>query len=192
MAEPRQLAVVRSYDELIAALSARAIELQITRKQLAEVAGIADGSATSMLAPGGVKSFGRVTLGPVLGALGLQLVVQEDEDALKRIKNRAGSAKTSYMLNGVKNASVILKFSRRHMFELGKKSGEMRRKSIPKRTRSRIARQAAKARWRKPNISELPPEEAARVLEIEANKYRRFRAKQRMGKLKKHGALPEV
>src|SRR5689334_18640838 len=99
MSEARQIAIVRSYDELIAAMSNRAIELQITRKQLAEIAGIADGLATNALAPGASKSLGRTTLGPVLGALGLQLVVQEDEEALKRIKNRVGTAKTSYMLN---------------------------------------------------------------------------------------------
>lgn len=187
MTEPagRQIAVVRDYDELIKAMSQRAIELQITRKELAEVAGIADGS-TGALAPGGRKSFGRVTLGPMLGALGLELVVREDPEALKHVKNRVGNGKTSYMLNGVKNEAVKLQFSRRHMRKLGIMSGQTRTKNIPKRTRSRIARQAAKARWNPPQLTEMTPQERERYLDYQAQKARRAQAKAK----RRRGALP--
>jgi hypothetical protein len=160
MTEPRQIAVVRSYAQLVDTLRARAFELGATYAAIDEVAGLPTRYTSKALALGPVERLKGTPLGiqslwPMLEALGMEVVVRERPDALERYKNRVGGGKTSYMLNGVKNAPVILKISRRHMHELGKKSGATRAQTIPKRTRSRIARQAAKARWRKPRVTQL-------------------------------------
>ena len=147
--EPRQLATVRSYDELLAALRARALELGATRKQIGFVAGLPDGYAATLLAPGPAKSLGRTSFGPMLGALGLALVVIEDAEALARVRHRLGNGQKSYMLNGGKNAPVIFKLSRKHMRKIAKLSAPARMKKMPKWKRSRVARQAARARWEK-------------------------------------------
>lgn len=147
--EGRRIAVVKSYDELLAALRARALELGATRKQIAEVAGLPDGYAATLLAPQPIRALGRTSLGPMLGALGLMLVVVEDEEAWARVKSRVGGGKKSFMLNGVQNSPVIFKLSRRHMRKLGLRSGAARMKKLPAWKRRAVARKAARARWAK-------------------------------------------
>src|SRR5262249_53491548 len=110
MTEPRKLGVVRSYDELVEALRARAFELNATRDAIDEVAGLQRGYSAKVLAPGTPRCLGRQSMGPLLGALGVMLLVVEDEKAMERYGHRVKGGNRSYMLNGVKNAPVILKF----------------------------------------------------------------------------------
>ncbi len=160
MTEPRQIATVRDYDGLIEALRARALEIGATREAIDEVGGLQKGYAAKVLAPSAVKGLGRMSMGPVLGALGLMLVVVEDVAAMAKYSSRLGIGQRAYMLNGVQNRPIILKFSRRHMRKLGKLSAAGRMKKMPKWKRSRVARQAAKARWRKPRVVEITAEPA--------------------------------
>lgn len=148
MTEPRQIAVVRDYPALLEALRQRAVELRVTRKQIAEIAGIAEGYAGTLLTPHSRKSFGLNTMGPILGALGIALLVIEDEQALKYVKNRLGEGNQTYMRNGGANAPLIFKLSRRRMRYLAKLASEGRKK-IPPWKRRQLARRAARARWRK-------------------------------------------
>lgn len=83
---PRQLAVVRSYAELHAAIRARVEELDVSRLCLDDAAGFTGGYASKLLAPRPTKLMGKMSLGIMLGALGLALVVVEDPVALARIK----------------------------------------------------------------------------------------------------------
>jgi hypothetical protein len=84
MAEP--IAVVVDYDGLLAALRQRAIELNTPLESIDEVAGLPTRYTTKLL--GGMRGLGRVSLGPLLGALALKLAVMPDNDALARIRHR--------------------------------------------------------------------------------------------------------
>jgi hypothetical protein len=84
MAEP--LAIVADYDGLLGALRQRAIELNTPLESIDEVAGLPTRYTTKLL--GGVRGLGRVSLGPLLGALALKLVVMPDNDALARVRHR--------------------------------------------------------------------------------------------------------
>jgi hypothetical protein len=84
----RNLGVVRNYSELHAALRRRADELNVSRATLDSVAGLADGHSSKILGPGQVKKLGHVSLGALLGGLGLKIVLVEDEAALRRIQSR--------------------------------------------------------------------------------------------------------
>jgi hypothetical protein len=86
--EPKLLATVRDYDELIAAIRARRDELEVTHETIGEVAGIASGHASKLLCDPPMKRMGIISLGAVLGALGLKLIVVEDEEALARVRRR--------------------------------------------------------------------------------------------------------
>jgi hypothetical protein len=158
----RPLATIRSYDELIEALRARAREMGATYDAIDQVAGLPTRYTSKALALGSRRQRGSPlsaqAMWPMMEALGIEVVIRERPDALERYENRVSGGNLSYMLNGAQNKPVILKFSRRRMKELGKLSGETRRLTVPKRTRSRIARQAAKARWRKPQITEITPD----------------------------------
>jgi hypothetical protein len=82
------IAEVRSWNDLHAALRARAESLNVSRLVLDELSGLQSGYASKLLAPVPMRHFGRVSLGAMLGALGLKLVVQEDKEALARIAGR--------------------------------------------------------------------------------------------------------
>jgi hypothetical protein len=80
------ITVITDYDGLLAALRQRAIELNASLESIDEVAGLPTRYTTKLL--GGVRGLGRVSLGPLLGALALKLVVMPDDAALARIRHR--------------------------------------------------------------------------------------------------------
>ena len=82
--DERRIAVVSTYDELIAAFRARADELKVTRETLDSVSGLQAGYSGKLLAPVPMKSLGRVSLGPMLQAMGLAIVLVEDPEAMRR------------------------------------------------------------------------------------------------------------
>jgi hypothetical protein len=84
------LAEVVSYDDLIAALRARKDELDISFLELDFIGGLTSGHSSKLLAPVRpyMKCLGPVSLGLILGALGLRLLVVEDPEALARVRGR--------------------------------------------------------------------------------------------------------
>jgi hypothetical protein len=83
----RKLAVVTDYADLVRALRDRAQALDVNRLDLDEAAGLPAGYSGKVLGPAMVKSLGRVSLGTLLGALGLALVVVE-VDRPRRLPKR--------------------------------------------------------------------------------------------------------
>src|SRR4051794_38656581 len=82
------LAIVRDYKELIAAIRARRDALDITHETIDAVAGLQAGYTSKLLVDPPMKCAGRVSLGAMLGALGLMLLVVEDPAALERVRAR--------------------------------------------------------------------------------------------------------
>jgi hypothetical protein len=60
-------------------LRARADELQLSRTQIEELAGLTGGHAAKILAPYPMRAIGRTTLGPMLYALKLKILVVPDD-----------------------------------------------------------------------------------------------------------------
>jgi hypothetical protein len=90
MTEHRQLAVCRSYAELIAVLRARVAELGASGETVDDVAGLPLRYTMKLLTPIPVKALGRTSMGPLLGVLGLKLVVMEDTEAFEKIRPAFG------------------------------------------------------------------------------------------------------
>jgi hypothetical protein len=84
----RRIAVVSNYSELIACLRQRAETLNISNVVLDDVSGLQDGYSGKLLSLNPKRTLGRLSLGLMLGALGLRLIVVEDREALKRVKGR--------------------------------------------------------------------------------------------------------
>jgi hypothetical protein len=76
------------HDELVAVLRQRKAALQLSDALCDELAGMASGHTGKILGPAPVKRIGGVTLGPLLGALGLKLLVVVDVGAAKRMASR--------------------------------------------------------------------------------------------------------
>ena len=84
MAEP--LAIVTDYLGLVTALRQRIVELGTGLDAVDEVAGLPNGYAGKLLR--NKHSLGRLSMGPILGALGLKLAVLSDDEALAKIRHR--------------------------------------------------------------------------------------------------------
>jgi hypothetical protein len=141
----RVIAVVRDYGELIAALRARVVELGSAGETIDDVAGLPLRYTMKLLAPIPVKALGRTSMGPLLGALGLKLVVVEDTEAFERIRRRLVKAKNAH------HSMLTTKRRLRSRFPRGPEFARVMRargilKTSPKQ-RSRLARKAARVRW---------------------------------------------
>jgi hypothetical protein len=81
---------VNTYPALIGALRMRAQELgsRVSGETLDEVSGLAAGYVGKLLSVNPVRRLGMKSLGPLLGALGLALIVAEDEAAMARCGKR--------------------------------------------------------------------------------------------------------
>jgi hypothetical protein len=91
----RVIATVDDYHGFVAALRTRIAELGTTCTAVDELAGIPDGYLSKCLVPTKdidpmltARAFGRHSLGPILGALGLKLAVIVDEEATAKIRPR--------------------------------------------------------------------------------------------------------
>jgi hypothetical protein len=147
----RQIAVVRDYDTLVDALRARRDELKITHAVIDDVSGLHSGYASKLMSDPPIKGFGRVSLGPILGSLGLQLLVVVDPEGFKRVRSRLDERVRPKKMLPI--GSIPWLFNRLNAVEMNKK----RVAKVTKKRRRQIARKAAKVRWHKPQISEIEP-----------------------------------
>lgn len=85
---PRIIATARTYDELLAALRLRIAELNVSTETIDSVAGLPERYTVKLFAPVPVKGLGRVSMGLLLGALGLKLDVVVDDAAYARVRDR--------------------------------------------------------------------------------------------------------
>ena len=85
---PRQLAEVTDYPGLLVALRSRADELQVARETIDEISGLPARYSGKILGLKQVRRIGMLSLGPLLGALGVKLIMVEDAAALKLVAGR--------------------------------------------------------------------------------------------------------
>ena len=149
MTEPRQIATVTTYPGLVAALRTRVEELSASGETLDEVSGLPAGYVSKLLSPNPVRRVGMKSLGPLLGALGLALVVVEDEAAMARygkrlIKRDERLVRVLAVRSGRgKHTLTSVRFLRK----IASDGGDARAAKLGPRRRKQIARQAALVRW---------------------------------------------
>jgi hypothetical protein len=89
MTDAPTLGVVRSYDDLHAALRARAEHLNISRETIDEIAGFQPFYAAKLLAPKPHRKLGKMSFSAMLGALGCRLLlVEEEPETLEKLRER--------------------------------------------------------------------------------------------------------
>jgi hypothetical protein len=149
MTEPRQIAVVRSYDELLGALRARAADLNVSRLVFDEISGLQGGYVSKLLSPVPVKGLGRTSMGLLLSAMGLALVVIEDTETLAKIAKRHTPRRAQFDRHADETMPTNKRKKKRGF--RGSEVGKMLRARgvllIPESQRRRIAKMAAKKRW---------------------------------------------
>jgi hypothetical protein len=81
-----ELGVIKDYRDLHQILRARCEQLDILRETIDDASGLTSGHASKLLADPPIKNLGIVSLGLVLGALGMKLIAVDDHEALERIR----------------------------------------------------------------------------------------------------------
>ena len=79
---------VTNYTGLLDAVRARMAELELTYEILDHLSGVQVGYSSKILGPRPVKAFGPVSLGAIMGASALRIVVEPDEAAAARMRHR--------------------------------------------------------------------------------------------------------
>jgi hypothetical protein len=157
---PKVLATFNDYSQMLLALRARAAERQIaiSSDEANNVAGLSDGRLAQLLSlrtlhsTQGTRRFGALSLGPLLGILGVKLQMIEDPDAVKKYGSRL-KARTGYQ---VRTGDIEIRFSRKFLKTNAKKGGRARMDQL--RASQGLAehqRNAALARWRKPKMQRI-------------------------------------
>jgi hypothetical protein len=80
------LKLLRTPDDIVAALRARRDELNISHETIDAIALWADGYCSKLLAPEPMKGLGQLSLPSLLEALGCALVLVEDTAAVERMR----------------------------------------------------------------------------------------------------------
>jgi hypothetical protein len=135
---PRSIGTARSYDDVRRIVAEHCASIGMTRAELDAEAGIADGNAAKALARRARKRLGWVTLGRVMAAVGLVLQVAIDPDA--QAAPQACSTRAPRQHWRQKRGSAW-----------GKRLAARRALKLSADRRSEIARNAAQARWNRPN-----------------------------------------
>jgi hypothetical protein len=143
----RILATVTDYAGMLAALRDRADELRLSREAIDQVAGLPSGYSGKILGIGQVRRLNLISLGPVLGALGVKLVMVVDGAALEQFGGRSAKRHQNRVRNSVK-AWQMLRNSK-DFAAIGRIGGINRRRNMSAEQASKAGRKAAKARWRK-------------------------------------------
>lgn len=160
------IATVRDYGELMAGLRARADALKTNRRTLDEIAGLTPGHSSKLLAPVPIKNFGPDTIGPMLGALGLKLLIVEDVEALARLTKRLGNGFGEGFGKRneaqVRDASMTMRPRKRHKHQW-KDNADWSRVMNSRRTlvmsdadRRKSAKHAAHMRWKRKGRKAIP------------------------------------
>jgi hypothetical protein len=85
----RPLRVVRDYDGLHGCLRDRVAELEVTYDDLDELCLLPDRYCSKLFGPKKVRTFGKTSLGLILAALGLCLVVAVDPNTQCEMRRRS-------------------------------------------------------------------------------------------------------
>jgi hypothetical protein len=137
--ELRPIAIARSYADLRRAIADWCGQIGMTREEMDEEAGLTSGHAGKILADKASRRLGIVTLGRVIAAAGLVMVLAIDPDAPPRPAKRGSNA----------NGSNEKHWRRLRGTSWGRRMAAMRAVKLSPIQRSESARKAAQARWQR-------------------------------------------
>lgn len=153
------LGSAQSYDELIEALRARKAQLELSDSMVDLIGGLTRGHTEKILGPSRTKKLSPMTIDVLLATLAVKICLIEDVEAAKVMEGRWEERVANHVRSTANRASQrIVAQAKPHIFrDLGKKSAPARMRCLTAEHRSRIARKAAKSRWKKhKSASALP------------------------------------
>jgi hypothetical protein len=140
---------IRSYNDLLVSLRARAEAIAAPRQELDRVAGWADGLGSKLLSLPPIKHLGAKTLGPLLLVMGCKLQLVVDPPAVEkytsRLTRRQGAG--NGML-AIQKRRKSRQYASRANSAWGRRLRALQLLQQTPKQRARIARRAAAIRWR--------------------------------------------
>jgi hypothetical protein len=124
---------------------AQELRVAISSENFAAVCGLPSYYPVKLLAAKPVRRIGALSLGPMLGALGMKLIAVVDENAVARFTSRLPTRQESCVHTGTKEWRVSLRAFRR-MQAKGRRS---RWDNMTAKQRSAWARKLNRIRWAK-------------------------------------------
>lgn len=149
-ATEHRIAVVASYDELIDAIRTRKAELGLSDATVDSISGLAAGHTGKLLGPAQVKTLGKVSMGLLLQALGLVLVVVEDPAQTEKMRAQYAQREGHQVREGNNASPVSKRLISRVFGPFARQGGIARMRKLSAKERSDLARKAARKRWVKP------------------------------------------
>lgn len=157
--------------ELIAALRTRAQSLGLAYGTVDEIAGLPDRYTSKLFAPQPIKNLGPISFEAILGALGVTVILVEDQAQCERVSGRwtqrkrplkpAGSMPGSIDCEVPMKMEITPELQRvlqrsEFMRSISVRGNLARKKKLSPWKRRVIARRAAKARWAKATCAGSP------------------------------------
>jgi hypothetical protein len=150
---PEPLARIENYVQLVDALRGRAAALNVSLTALDTLSGLHDGYSAHLLTPRpqlSMRTLGKLSLGCVLGALGVELIMIENPAAMIKLSDRlARLGRRDEAQVRAKPFGTLRKSLRASYFSsLGKRGGRARFDAMSQAEKSKLGKAGARARWR--------------------------------------------
>jgi hypothetical protein len=146
---PAGAVLARNENEFLAAIRARVAALDVSYDTLDRIAGLPDRFASKLLCDPPMRQISQATLWLLMGALGYKLALIEDAEAFAKVQSRLVKRKAPN-----RRISTMTLARRRNspwLFnaESGRAMVSVRLTKLNPKQRIEIARNAARARWKR-------------------------------------------
>lgn len=142
----------RDYAGLVAAMRAVKDYIGLSNAELESICGLTSGHVDKALGPSAVKTIGRSTFDLLCGGLAIEFEIRADPEAMRRMESRWEGRNRSQIRVDAKPPSIeILERAKPVIFRQNGVRGALARNAkLSPAKRSKIAKRAARARWRVP------------------------------------------
>jgi hypothetical protein len=144
------------YDSLQAVMRLRADQLKISRAEIDRLSGLPDGFASKVLCEQPIRRLGPDTIGPMMAALAMKMVLAQDAQAFAKYAARCQQREEKQARNATYANTVSmaeLKLVNHAFFKRnGKRAARARNAKLSGREKSQIARLGGLARWKKHRV----------------------------------------
>lgn len=150
MSQAPALPVFRTYAGMAAAFRAMKDHIGLSNEDLERLCGFCAGHSDKMLGPSSTKTIGRLSFDTLCTALAIEFVPRIDIEAARRMESRWEKRNRSQIRVDAKPPSIdILERAKPVIFRINGVRGALaRNEKLSPTKRKRIAKNAARARWR--------------------------------------------
>ena len=149
MIEERRIANPENYDDLIEAFKVRAAERGVSYAQMDECTGLPAGYTGKVFGKSQTKKLSAMSLDLYVTALGLRMVLIEDENSLHAARHMLGNRVANQARDGNHARPPGIHVLSRVFSHIGRRGGRARMSQMSAGERSKHQSNAANARWKK-------------------------------------------